>query len=57
MEYGTVIKMTRTRPKHGVLRFKSTKKVVKFTPKEMEEFDDWVRMKIMEYGGKLPKVI
>lgn len=54
MEYGTIIKNDKTREKSGVLRF-STGKEMLLNIKEMEEFDDWIKSRIFEYGGKIPK--
>jgi hypothetical protein len=56
MEYGTIIKNKPPYKKSGVLRFE-TGKECKLTEKEMEDFDDWVRLRILQYGGKVDKMV
>jgi hypothetical protein len=52
MEYGIVMDDKPPYKISGVLRF-DTGKECKLTKEEMKELDDWVRLRIIQYGGKL----
>jgi hypothetical protein len=56
MEYGIVMDDKPPYKISGVLRF-DTGKECKLTKEEMNELDDWVRLRIIQYGGKLTEVV
>ena len=54
MLYGVNIKNTKNRTTHGILEFNTTKRKIKLTNKERLEFDEFLKRKIIEYGGNVP---